>query len=184
MLDLLDAQVLELVGDFFRDFLIWLDDDLAGVRMDDLLQGDPADDAVDERLDNFSVLDDGGDVDSLERPAILFIDDGFLSHIYELAGQVAGIGRFQGRIRQPFPAPWVEMKYCITFSPSRRLEVIGVSMISPEGLLIRPRIPASCRICCLLPREPESAMTNSGLSSLPSKLTSSSPRSWQWRLCQ
>ena len=26
--------------------------------------------------------------------------------------------------------------------------MIGVSMISPDGLAIRPRMPASCRICC------------------------------------
>ena len=43
-------------------------------------------------------------------------------------------------------------------------------MISPEGLDIRPRIPASWRICCLLPRDPESAMTNSGFSFGVSKL--------------
>ena len=32
--------------------------------------------------------------------------------------------------------------------PSRKFAVIGVSMISPEGLAIRPRMPASWRICC------------------------------------
>ena len=71
---------------------------------------------------------------------------------------------------KPFRAPWVEMKYWITFRPSRRLATIGVSRISPEGLDIRPRIPASCRICCLLPRDPESDMTNRGLSSGLSRL--------------
>jgi hypothetical protein len=50
------------------------------------------------------------------------------------------------------------MKYCSTFSPSRKFEVIGFSMISPEGRAIRPRMPASWRICCLEPRAPESAM--------------------------
>ena len=62
------------------------------------------------------------------------------------------------------------MKYCRTFRPSRRLEVMGVSRISPEGLDIRPRMPASWRICCLLPRDPESDMTKSGLRWAPSKL--------------
>ncbi len=50
------------------------------------------------------------------------------------------------------------MKYCRTDRPSRKFVVIGVSMISPDGLAIRPRIPASCRICCAEPRAPESAM--------------------------
>src|ERR1022692_3371561 len=38
------------------------------------------------------------------------------------------------------------MKYCSTLRPSRKLAVMGVSMISPEGLAIKPRIPESWRI--------------------------------------
>ena len=63
----------------------------------------------------------------------------------------------------PLRAPWVEMKYCRTVSPSRKLAVMGVSMISPDGLAINPRMPASCRICCALPRAPESAIMKIGL---------------------
>ena len=59
---------------------------------------------------------------------------------------------------RPLRAPWVEMKYWSTESPSRKFEVIGVSMISPDGLAIRPRMPASWRICCWEPRAPESAI--------------------------
>jgi hypothetical protein len=40
---------------------------------------------------------------------------------------------------------------------------MGVSMISPEGLAIRPRMPASWRICWAEPRAPESAMMKIGL---------------------
>ena len=50
------------------------------------------------------------------------------------------------------------MKYCRTFRPSRKFAVIGVSMIEPSGLAIRPRMPASCRICAAEPRAPESAI--------------------------
>jgi hypothetical protein len=46
---------------------------------------------------------------------------------------------------------------------------MGVSMISPDGLAISPRIPASCRICCLLPRAPESAIMRIGLNSRRSR---------------
>jgi hypothetical protein len=35
------------------------------------------------------------------------------------------------------------MKYSNTVNPSRKFDVIGCSMISPDGLAIRPRIPAS-----------------------------------------
>ncbi len=59
---------------------------------------------------------------------------------------------------RPFRAPCVEMKYWSTESPSRKFEVIGVSMISPDGLAMSPRIPASWRICWADPRAPESAM--------------------------
>ena len=55
-------------------------------------------------------------------------------------------------------APWVEMKYCSTFKPSRKFAVIGVSMMEPSGFAIRPRMPASWRICAAEPRAPESAI--------------------------
>ncbi len=38
------------------------------------------------------------------------------------------------------------------------LEMIGLSMISPEGLAIKPRMPASWRICAGEPRAPECAI--------------------------
>ena len=59
---------------------------------------------------------------------------------------------------RPLRAPCVEMKYCSTVRPSRKFDVIGVSMISPDGFAINPRMPASWRICCFDPRAPESAM--------------------------
>ena len=55
------------------------------------------------------------------------------------------------------------MKYCSTESPSRKFAVIGVSMTSPEGLDIRPRMPASWRTCSREPRAPESAIRLIGL---------------------
>ena len=62
------------------------------------------------------------------------------------------------------------MKYSSTDSPSRKLDLIGLSMISPMppvsffcGLAIRPRMPASWRIWSRLPREPESNIMNTGL---------------------
>ena len=56
---------------------------------------------------------------------------------------------------RPLRAPWVELKYSRTVRPYLKFEMIGVSMISPEGLAIRPRMPASCFICAGEPRPPE-----------------------------
>ena len=44
---------------------------------------------------------------------------------------------------RPLRAPCVEMKYWSTERPSRKFVVMGVSMISPDGLAMRPRMPAS-----------------------------------------
>ena len=43
---------------------------------------------------------------------------------------------------RPLRAPCVELKYSSTVRPSRKLALIGVSMILPDGLAIRPRMPA------------------------------------------
>ncbi len=62
------------------------------------------------------------------------------------------------------------MKYSSTDRPSRKFDLIGLSMISPMppvsffcGFAIRPRIPASCRIWSREPRLPESNIMNTGL---------------------
>ncbi len=44
---------------------------------------------------------------------------------------------------RPLRAPWVEVKYSMTSSPSMKFAFTGRSMISPFGLAIRPRMPAS-----------------------------------------
>ena len=67
----------------------------------------------------------------------------------------------------PLRAPCVELKYSRTVSPSLKFEMIGVSMISPEGLAIRPRMPASCLICAAEPRAPESDIIHTELTGSP-----------------
>ncbi len=73
---------------------------------------------------------------------------------------------------RPLRAPWVEMKYSSTDRPERKFEMMGRSMISPEGLAMRPRIPESCLICWRLPRAPESTIMKSGLGRLLPSLCS------------
>ena len=59
---------------------------------------------------------------------------------------------------KPLRAPWVELKYSSTVKPSLKFEMIGVSIISPFGLAIRPRIPPNCFIWVTDPRAPEWAI--------------------------
>ena len=59
---------------------------------------------------------------------------------------------------KPFLAPWVELKYSNTVNPSLKFEVMGFSIISPDGLAIKPLIPANCFNCASEPLAPESAI--------------------------
>ena len=59
---------------------------------------------------------------------------------------------------RPLRAPCAEMKYSRTSRPSRKFDLIGSSIVRPVVSAIRPRIPASCLICWLDPRAPESAI--------------------------
>ena len=127
---------------------------LSGSTM--LLERDAADDAVAQRLDDFARLDDRPRLDAVHRAAIDLVDDDVLRHVDETTRQVARVRSLQRRVGRPLRAPCVEMNR--STQPSRKLAVIGVSMISPDGLAIRPRMPASWRICCFEPRAPESAM--------------------------
>ena len=45
-----------------------------------------------------------------------------------------------------------------TLRPSRKLDLMGISMVRPAVLAMRPRIPASWRICFMEPRAPEVAI--------------------------
>jgi hypothetical protein len=63
----------------------------------------------------------------------------------------------------PFRAPCVLEKYSSTVRPSRKFDLIGVSMMAPLGLAIRPRMPANWRICSTPPRAPEWAIRKIGL---------------------
>src|SRR5213082_2569314 len=68
---------------------------------------------------------------------------------------------------RPLRAPCVELKYSRTVNPSLKLEMIGVAMISPEGLVISPRMPASCLIWAAEPRAPESDIIHTALIGSP-----------------
>ena len=64
---------------------------------------------------------------------------------------------------KPLRAPWVDVKYSKIVRPSLKFEIIGVSIISPEGFAINPLIPANCFIWAAEPLAPESAIINTEL---------------------
>ena len=96
-LDALDAGGLDGGGQVFGDFLVDVDDHAAFVVLD-LLEGDAADDAVAERLDDLAGFNDGRDVDAFDGFAVAFADDDVLGHVDETTGEVAGVSGFEGGI--------------------------------------------------------------------------------------
>ena len=85
-------------------------------------------------------------------------DHQVLRDVHQTTGQVTRVRRLQRRIGQTFARAVGRDEVLQTSRPSRKLAVIGVSMMEPSGLAIRPRIPASWRICAAEPRAPESAI--------------------------
>src|SRR5271157_827481 len=100
-LDPLDTRRLHRTCQVLGDLLVDVNDDVAFVILD-LLQRDPTDNTVTQRLDDFSRLDDRGHVNAVHRAAIVFADDHILCHIYQTAGEIARIRRLEGSISQAF----------------------------------------------------------------------------------
>src|SRR5205823_9100933 len=99
-LDLLDAGLLDRVGELLGDLIVLTDQHLAGQRVIDVFLRDAADDAVAERLEDVAAFHDRGDGDAVERLAVLLGNDDVLGHVDEAAGQVAGVGGLERRIGQ------------------------------------------------------------------------------------
>src|ERR1022692_409888 len=98
-LDALDTGCLHRARQVFGDLLVDVNDDVAFVVLD-LLQRDAAHDTVTQRLDDLHRLHDGGDVDAIDRAAIVFADDHVLRHVHQAPGQVARIRRLESGIGQ------------------------------------------------------------------------------------
>ena len=93
-LDALDAGRLDGRGEVFGDFLVDVDDDVALVVLD-FFEGDAADDAVAQRLDDLAGLNDRGDVDAFDGLAVALGDDDVLGHVDQTTGEVAGVSGFE-----------------------------------------------------------------------------------------
>ena len=70
------------------------------VRILDVLGGDVADDALRQRLDDVLAFLQRGDLEALDRAAILFGDRHVLRDVDETTREVAGVGRLERRVGQ------------------------------------------------------------------------------------
>ena len=90
------------------------------------------------------------DADAVERAAVELGDDGVLRDVDETAREVTGVRRLERGVGEALTSAVRRDEVLrARVRPSRKFAVIGVSMISPEGLAIRPRMAASWRICCV-----------------------------------
>ena len=140
------------------DLVVDVDEHAAAERVDDPLERDAADDAVAQRLDDLAAFDDRPRLDAVHRAAIDLVDDDVLRDVDESARQVARVRGLERGVGQTLAGAVRGDEVLHDRQAFTEVRVIGVSMISPDGLAIRPRMPASWRICCFEPRAPESAM--------------------------
>ena len=114
--------------------------------------------------------------------SVSFINPGFSHFIFvtvkswatshSLLVKYPELAVFKAVSAKPFLAPWVELKYSKAVKPSLKFEVIGDSIISPEGLAINPLIPANCFIWAADPLAPLSAIINTEFILSPSSVIS------------
>lgn len=97
-LDLGDGRLLDLGGSVLIDLLIGPDDQLAGDRMDDVVDRAATEDTLVERCDDVLSLLDLTTDDTAERTAVLLGDDHIGGDIDETTGQVTGVGGLECRI--------------------------------------------------------------------------------------
>jgi len=72
----------------------------AVLGVQDVFDGSATQNAVAQRFNDFTTLDDGAHHRAVERAAVVFGHDQILHHIAQAASQVTGIGRFQRRVGQ------------------------------------------------------------------------------------
>ena len=99
-LDLLQTHGLDLPRNVHRDQFVFANDHFVGDRVDDVRAADAALDRVGQAdLDLFAAVDHALG-DALGRAAVVRGDHDVLGHVGQLAGQVARVGRLQGRVGQ------------------------------------------------------------------------------------
>ena len=134
--DLVDAQLLRSCGPAPAVIISFSSTiDLVGDRVDDRVAADPAADRLGQRPFDLLALVDDALGDALRGAAVVHGDDDVLGHVGQLARQVAGVGRLQGRVGQTLAGTVRGAESTpARVRPSRKFALIGVSMISPRRL--------------------------------------------------
>ena len=86
----------------FGDFFASMHEEMSIFGMCNVVDGNTAQDAFRKGRDDFiTVLERGADK-AAERSAVLFVDDDIVRNIDKTAGEVSGVGGFQGGVGQTF----------------------------------------------------------------------------------
>ena len=93
-----DRRLLDLGGSLLVDLFIGSDDQFAGDRVDDVVDGAATEDALIERCDDVLSLLDLTTDNTAERAAVLLGNDHIGGDIDETTGQVTGVGGLECRI--------------------------------------------------------------------------------------
>ena len=99
-LDALDGRCLDFLDGSFGYLVAGGNDELAGGRIDNIMDADTAENALAEAGHDFVVVLDFGADEAAERSAVLFVDDDVVGHVDQTAGQITGVGGLQGGIGQ------------------------------------------------------------------------------------
>src|SRR5690606_10534074 len=98
--DLVQTAVLDLADLGLVDLLVRPDEHLARNRVVDVVERHAAQDALAERLDDLTALDERADVQAVHGAAVVLVDDGVLRHVDETAGEVTGVRGLERGVRQ------------------------------------------------------------------------------------
>jgi hypothetical protein len=99
----LEPGVLDLRHLLLVDLLVRLHDDPVRERVADVLEGDAAEHAVADALDDLAALDERRHLDAVERAAVLLGDDRVLRDVDQPAREIARVRRLERGVREALP---------------------------------------------------------------------------------
>ena len=99
-LDTLDRRILDLLRRLLADLLARLDENLAGDRVDNVVNRDTTQDTLVEGSDHLLVVLQLRTYQTTQRTAILLVDDHVVRNVDKTTGQISRVGSLQRRIGQ------------------------------------------------------------------------------------
>src|SRR5210317_151584 len=101
-LDFLYSCVLDLLNQGLINGLIVLNKNLVRNRVDNIFESSTPQNTIAQRLDNFTALDQGADIDAVQSTAIVFHNDCVLSNVNQTTGEVTRVSCLKRCIGQTF----------------------------------------------------------------------------------